>query len=60
MKSSEKQNYNDIPVYFCRKCLSLLIKHDSMYGDYCPECGSFSIQQAHIEDYLKLKEKFNK
>lgn len=59
MKTS-KVNYNDIPVYFCRKCLSLLIKHDSMYGDYCPECGSLDIGQAHIEDYLILKKRFNK
>lgn len=50
-------NYNDIPVYYCRKCLSLLIKQDSVYGDYCPECGGFDIGQAHIEDWLKLTNK---
>ena len=47
-------DYNDIPVYFCAKCLSLAILHDNVYGDYCRDCGSLDIRKAHIYDWEKL------
>ena len=49
-----KEDYNDIPVFYCRKCLSLCILEDSEYGDYCQECGSTDIGQIQIEEWEKL------
>ena len=43
--------YNDIPVLYCAHCLSLLVKEDEFIGDYCSECGSTDIKEAHIEDW---------
>lgn len=57
MKAADE--YNDIPVLYCRNCLSLKIVEDEVSGDYCPECGCANIGEAHIEDWLKLyKEKY--
>lgn len=55
--------YDDIPVLYCKHCLSLLIKGDEFVGDYCAECGSTDIGEIQIEDwellYLrKYKKKF--
>lgn len=46
-------NYNDIPVFYCKKCLSLNIK--SVIGmDYCDDCNSTNIEQCHIEEWEKM------
>jgi hypothetical protein len=53
--------YNDIPVLFCKKCLSLLIKSDMFIGDYCAECGGTDIGETHIEDWeILYLRKYNK
>jgi len=45
--------YNDIPVFYCKKCLSLNIK--SVIGmDYCSDCNSTNIEQCHIEEWEKM------
>lgn len=45
--------YNDIPVFYCKKCLSLNIK--SVIGmDYCDDCNSTNIEQCHIEEWEKM------
>ena len=49
------EEYNDIPVFFCKRCLSLRIKHDEFLGDYCPDCGSTDIEENHIDYWLALK-----
>lgn len=56
-------NYDDIPVLYCRHCLSLLIKEDEVIGDYCAKCGCTDVGETKIEDwellYLrKYKKKF--
>lgn len=57
MKSNDE--YNDIPVLYCRNCLSLRIISDDVMGDYCPDCGCADIGLLHIEDWLHLyKEKY--
>ena len=56
-----KEEYNDIPVLYCKRCLSLLIMEDEYIGDYCPKCGSTDIGETHIEEWEKLyKKMYNK
>ena len=55
--------FDDIPVAYCRQCLSLLVQEDEYVGCYCSACGSTDIGEALIEDwemlYLrKYKKKF--
>jgi len=57
MKDTEE--FNDIPVLYCKNCLSLKVIEDEVSGDYCPECGCADIGEAHIEEWLALyKEKY--
>ena len=48
-----QEEFNEIPVYYCRKCLSLKIRDVEHIEDseYCDECGSTDIEQANIEDW---------
>lgn len=48
------EEYDSIPVFYCKRCRSLLILSDPIAGDYCMECGSTEIGSALIENYLKL------
>lgn len=51
----DKKEYNDIPVFYCKRCLSLNIK--SVIGmDYCDSCNSTNIEQCHIEEWEKMHE----
>lgn len=49
-------DYDSIPVYYCKQCLSLKIKGvPSIPGmDYCDECNSTNIEQTSIEEWEKL------
>lgn len=49
-----KEDYNSIPVLYCRRCLSLLIMEDEIWGDYCKKCGSTDIGEIQIEDWETL------
>jgi hypothetical protein len=53
MKDSE---YNNEPVFYCKSCLSLRIKTvaSGLNLDFCDECGSTDIEQAHIEEWRNL------
>lgn len=53
----QKDEYNDIPVAYCRKCMSLNIFTMDDNEDYCTECGSTDIDYVHIEEWLRLYEK---
>lgn len=55
-----KEDYNSIPVYYCKKCTSLLIKADEIYGDYCRDCGSTDIGQTSIEEWEILHNEYLK
>lgn len=50
------KGYNDVPVHYCKNCLSLKIKTviEGLNLDYCDECGSTDIEQIHIEEWQKL------
>lgn len=52
----EKTKYNDIPVHYCKSCLSLKIVNDTgVEGlDYCESCGSTNIEQIQIEQWERM------
>lgn len=52
----EEVKYNDIPVHYCERCLSLRIRFVQGLDDseYCDHCGSTVIREAHIEDWRQL------
>lgn len=51
-----KEDYNREPVYFCRKCLSLLVMayNESGISEYCNSCGSTDIATTSIEELQAL------
>jgi hypothetical protein len=64
-----KKEYNDVPVAYCTKCISLRIV--SLTGmkevnfdtpkHYCDNCGSAEINETHIENFkLKYKKFYGK
>ncbi len=59
-----KEDYEKIPVAYCRNCLSLnimKIDDDDPELDYCDECGSTSILVTNIDKWRELyKEKYGK
>ena len=48
-----KMEYNNVPVFYCKNCLSLLIRDVEHIdnSEYCDECGSTDIGTASIEDW---------
>lgn len=48
-----KEDYDEEPVYFCRRCFSLRIKNVTG-SDFCDECGSTDIGVANIQRWKKL------
>lgn len=52
----EGVNYNDEPVFYCKDCLSLKVKtvYEGLDLDFCDDCGSTDIEQAHIEEWIEL------
>lgn len=46
-------NYNDEPVFYCAKCLSLRIRSITGLQDseYCDECGSTNVETCHISEW---------
>ena len=54
-------DYNAIPVFYCKHCLSLNIKTvdesiDTEYVDFCANCGSTEIEQTDIHTWEKMYE----
>lgn len=57
----EEQNYNDIPVHYCERCLSLKIRfvQGLSNSEYCDECGSTEVNTMHINDWkITFKNKY--
>ncbi len=49
-------SYDLEPVYYCRHCLSLLVK--TVEGiDYCGKCGSADIETTDIFTWQQIYEK---
>lgn len=55
----KEKSYNDEPVWYCKRCLSLKIKQmPHVKGqDYCAECGATNLESADIEEWKKLYKK---
>lgn len=53
-----KEVYNAIPVYYCKQCLSLKIRHIPGMADtdYCDKCNSTNILKTNIEYWEALYE----
>lgn len=47
--------YDEEPVFYCKKCLSLRIRHVTSIenSDYCDDCGSTDIAQIDIGTWEK-------
>ena len=51
-----RENYNNIPVFYCKHCLSLRVMSvpNMEELDYCDECGATDIAQTDIETWKEL------
>lgn len=51
-----KEDFNDIPVFYCKNCLSLAVVSLESYDniDFCNECGSTNIDRIDIREWEKL------
>ena len=59
-ESNSTEEYNNIPVHYCTKCLSLKIVVYDEETSYCDDCGSTDIAEAHISEVLELQNKKQK
>ena len=59
MDKDNKEQYNEEPVYYCKRCLSLNIKEmPFMPGqDYCEDCGTVEVGTIGIDEWNKMYEK---
>lgn len=55
-EQSAKEDYNNIPVHYCRECLSLRVMRVAGIDDasYCDDCGCTNIAEASIEEWDAL------
>lgn len=52
---NKKEQYNSIPVFYCKRCLSLrIMKIDEEC--YCDKCGSIEVDEAPISAWEKMYE----
>ena len=57
----EEVNYNDEPVFYCERCMSLRVRfvQSLSNSEYCDVCGSTDIEQTNIEDWRQqFKDKY--
>lgn len=56
MDNMNKTDYNNIPVFYCKNCLSLKIFSVDHVdnSEYCDECGSTDIEQTSVENWNEL------
>lgn len=56
--STEDQvsDYNNIPVLYCKHCLSIRVRNIPMMenSDFCDKCGSTDIEETSIENWEEL------
>ena len=67
---TKKQNYNNVPVTYCKTCLSLHIKEvtipnakvktaDPTKVNYCVECSNTDLGHTHISEWEDMhKERY--
>lgn len=51
-----KEEYDKIPVLYCKNCLSLRIMGVPSIDDasFCDDCGSSDVEQCTIEEWQKM------
>lgn len=57
----EEVNYNEEPVFYCERCLSLKIRfvNGLSNSEYCDDCGSTDVKSTDIEDWRnKFKNRY--
>lgn len=56
---SKNQSYDDEPIWYCKRCLSLNIRQIPHIEkqDYCADCGATDFESATIEEWKKLYKK---
>lgn len=52
----KKEYYNNQPVLYCKRCLSLNIR-ELNNDDYCDQCGCTEILEGSIEQWEELNNK---
>lgn len=53
-------DYDEEPVYYCKRCLSLAIKSVGKF-DYCDKCGGTDVDVTDIHTWQEMyKEKYGK
>ena len=54
-----KEEYNNIPVHYCKECLSLKVMGVVGMEEacYCDDCGCTDIEQTSIEEWEQLYKK---
>lgn len=57
--SNTKEEFNSIPLHFCKNCLSLNIRCGEDIPDFCEVCGSTDIIEANVKDWEELYIKNN-
>lgn len=56
--TEKKEEYNAVPVLYCKNCLSLRIRSVPMeISDFCDDCGSTNIVETSIEEWEELYKK---
>lgn len=58
MDTEKKEQYDEEPVFYCKRCLSLKIKKMPLVEnqDYCGDCGSADIGTVDIEEWNRMYE----
>lgn len=58
-EKSPKEEYNNIPVHYCKECLSLKVMRVAGMEEacYCDDCGGTGIEQTSIEEWEQLYRK---
>ncbi len=60
---TKKEDYNNVPVTYCKTCGSLHIKTVKIKGkedvNYCVPCGNTDLGEAHIEEWEDIYEEKN-
>lgn len=51
--TTERSEYDDIPVVYCKRCHSLRIIAGEGFPDYCEDCGSTDLGDESIEQWLE-------
>lgn len=61
MENQSKKEYNEIPVVYCKNCLSLKIIVLDDTVEYCDKCGCTDMASTDIDTWEKMyKEKYGK